>query len=100
MVKKIRSFIELHKKNGVEGFVGDSNHISQATYLIKEINDNNFICCTYGQQNDVHEGIEKQIQLGVRGICTNKVPLSKKIIDDKKRMKNNFNLKLDFKSTN
>lgn len=43
MVKKVRSYIEFDEKIKVDGFIGDSNHIIQATYLIKEINDNDFI---------------------------------------------------------
>ena len=44
------------------------------------------ISFTYGKENDLDEGIEKQIQLEVREICTNKISIAKKIINEKRKM--------------
>lgn len=86
MVKKVHSFVEIHKTIGIEGFVGDSNHLILAPCLIKEIIDNNFVLCSYGDQNDIKNGIDKQIQLGIKGFCTNKVDIVSKIIIHKDKL--------------
>ena len=79
MVAKIRSYALIHQKIGVEGFVGDSNHLMQVPYMIKEIKDMNFMFFTYGDQNLTKEGIHNQLKLG---ICTDSVPICKEALQD------------------
>lgn len=82
MVAKIRSYALIHKKISVEGFVGDSNHLMQVPYMIKEIKDMNFMFFTYGDQNLTKEGVHNQLKLGINGICTDSVPICKEALQD------------------
>ncbi|OHS94414.1 hypothetical protein TRFO_39402 [Tritrichomonas foetus] len=85
MSSKVRSYAALFKvlnDDGFEGFVGDANHVLQQPQLVKEIIDMGYIFCTYGDPNNTYEGIEKQLQLGIRGICSDNMSLCRSVIDE------------------
>jgi glycerophosphoryl diester phosphodiesterase len=82
MASKARALVPLHKELGVHGFVFDGDHLLEVPELIPKLRDQEFVICTYGGINNSAEGIKKQLQLGVSGICTDDMTLCRSVIDE------------------
>jgi glycerophosphoryl diester phosphodiesterase len=79
---RMNSIAVLHRNIGVQGFIIDSDNLMQEPDLIPSLTGQGFIVCSYGTLNNRREGIEGQLSLGVRGICTDDVPLAHAVIDE------------------
>jgi len=64
---------------GINGFVLDCDFIFKYKYITQEIRDK-YVLCTYGKDNNTEDGVKKQLEFGVRGICTDKVSSISKVI--------------------
>ena len=80
-VRKTMNVAPLLKEIGVKGFVFNNKYLLQAPTLIKELKDMGFIIATYGMHNNTVEGINKQLDLGIRGLCTDLMPQLRKTVD-------------------
>jgi glycerophosphoryl diester phosphodiesterase len=81
MAAKVNALVDLHKSLGIQGFVFDCEHLLEVPELIEALTAKGFMLCTYGALNNSVEGIEKQMKLGISGICTDKVPLCRAAVD-------------------
>jgi glycerophosphoryl diester phosphodiesterase len=82
MTSRIMSLAALHRVIGVEGFVIDSVHLMMAKDVITSLKDQGFMICTYGNLNNTRDGIEEQLALGVRGICTDQIGMCRTTVQD------------------
>jgi glycerophosphoryl diester phosphodiesterase len=81
MAARINSLAALHREMGVQGFVLDCTPLMQVPELIPNLKNQGFLVCTYGKLNNTADGIEKQLECGVSGICTDDVPLCHSVVD-------------------
>lgn len=84
-VNKVRTCAPLHQYLGVQGFVLESAALLKSDFLISEIKNHGFLISTYGNPNNDADEIERQLKLGVRGICTDKVSLVRGVLDEYKK---------------
>jgi glycerophosphodiester phosphodiesterase len=82
MTAKVNSLVTLHKELGIQGFVFDCEHLLEVPELISTLKENGFMLCTYGGLNNSAEGIRKQMELGISGLCTDRVSLCRAAVDE------------------
>jgi glycerophosphoryl diester phosphodiesterase len=82
MNDRVMSLIPFHKSIGIQGFVFDSEHLMESLELVPLLLNHGFILSTYGALNNTRKGIERQIALGIRGICTDNMELCRQVLDE------------------
>ena len=78
---KIRSFLPLHKELGIKGFVLEADNMLSAD-IAKDVLSMGFTIATYGKANNIPQSIVTQLDLGIRGICTDMMDQLRSVIDD------------------
>ena len=79
---KIRSFAPLHKQLGIKGFVLEADNMLKVPDVIAELLSMGFTLATYGRANNIPQSIVEQLDLGIRGICSDDIEQLRKVIDD------------------
>ena len=80
---KMRGLSKIHKNTGVKGFVLDSNSVLKSLpNIVKDLVDMGYTVSTYGSPNNINEECRKQLEMGVTGLCTDKAPIVRKVIDE------------------
>jgi glycerophosphoryl diester phosphodiesterase len=81
MIDRGFAFATFHQKIGIEGFVCDCVHLLESPEVLKMLLNSGFHINTYGILNNTREGIEKQLELGIRGFCTDNLKLCRSVIE-------------------
>jgi glycerophosphodiester phosphodiesterase len=81
-VDRAYSLAPFHKALGVSGFFFDCCHLLESPEVLRLLLDEGFLIGTYGALNNTREGIERQLELGVRGICTDDMALCRTVLDE------------------
>jgi glycerophosphodiester phosphodiesterase len=82
MVRRVRALAPFHKAIGVEGFVFDSGDLLGSRELVPFLKEYGFVINTYGSLNNTRKGIEEQLAIGIRGICTDDMKLCRCVVDE------------------
>jgi glycerophosphoryl diester phosphodiesterase len=83
IVTKTLEVAPMLKKVGVKGYVFNTEFLLQAEHMINELRSMGFLVFTYGEANNTEEGIQHQLDLGIAGICTDKLGvLNQAIVTD------------------
>jgi glycerophosphoryl diester phosphodiesterase len=67
---------------GVGGFVFDCGDLLASSELVPLLKNDGFLLSTYGSLNNTREGIERQLEMGIQGICTDDMELCRTVIDE------------------
>lgn len=79
---KVRSFAPLLKELGIKGYVLNSEEMLKDPTLAPELIAMGFEVSTYGKPNNTVDGIIKQLDMGLTGICTDMIEQCRKVIDE------------------
>ncbi|KAH0790167.1 Glycerophosphoryl diester phosphodiesterase family protein [Histomonas meleagridis] len=80
--RKVLQIAPMWKEFGVKGFVLDSSKLLLVPELVDKLKSMGYIIMTYGSPNNTVDGVVKQLDLGVQGICTDKLELLQKTLND------------------
>jgi glycerophosphodiester phosphodiesterase len=82
MVERVLGLVPLYKELEIQGFVFDCRDLLRSSELVPVLQKDGFMLNTYGELNNTKEGIEQQLALGIRGICTDDVGLGRRVVDE------------------
>ena len=71
-MSRLLSLVSAYKCMNVKGFVLDSDLVLKNKALVQDIKKN-YMVCTYGKHNTQDGTVLEQLDLGIRGICTDTI---------------------------
>lgn len=72
-VNKTLAMAPILKAFGVKGFVLNSMFMLKHEIMVKQLLDMGFLVFTYGDPNNTKDGVHHQLDIGITGICTDKL---------------------------
>jgi glycerophosphodiester phosphodiesterase len=81
MAERVVTLAPFHREIGIEGFVFECGDLLASSELVPFLKTRGFVLNTYGSLNNTQEGIEQQLALGIKGICTDDMELCRTVID-------------------
>jgi glycerophosphoryl diester phosphodiesterase len=81
-VAKTLDIAPLLKKVGVKGYVFNAEFLLKEEHMIAKLRTMGFLVFTYGDPNNSEEGIRKQLDLGIAGLCTDNLTVLNGILAD------------------
>lgn len=72
---RMNAFIPMWKRLGVKGWVLLTDWIFKNEEIVKQLLFHKFVVFTYGRDNNTSNGIRKNIEMGITGICSDLVAL-------------------------
>jgi glycerophosphoryl diester phosphodiesterase len=82
MAERVMALAPFHKAIGIDGFVFEAGNLLASSELIGMLLREGFVISTYGALNNTRAGIEQQLAMGIRGICTDDMKLCREVIDE------------------
>jgi glycerophosphoryl diester phosphodiesterase len=82
MAERVLALAPFHRAIGVEGFVFDCGDLLASPELVPLLQNDGFVLNTYGSLNNTRDGIERQLAMGIRGICTDDMKLCRTVVDE------------------
>jgi glycerophosphodiester phosphodiesterase len=82
MAERVTALAPFHRAIGVDGFVFEAGNLLASPELVGLLQDQGFVISTYGALNNTREGIEHQLAMGIKGICTDDMELCREVIDE------------------
>ena len=79
-MSRLSSLVNAYKWLDVRGFVLDSDLVLQHKRMIQEMKKD-YLLCTYGKYNTSESRVIEQLDLGIRGICTDSISCISQIVD-------------------
>ena len=79
--KRIMTTAALHTHIGTEGFVLHAEDLVNIPNIVKALLDKDFLLNTFGDINNTEDGIKRQLDMGIRGICTDNMKLCRRVLD-------------------
>jgi glycerophosphodiester phosphodiesterase len=82
MADRVKALAPMHQAIGIDGFVFEAAALLASPELIEMLQGKGFVLNTYGDLNNTREGIERQLAVGIRGICTDDMKLCREVVDE------------------
>ena len=82
LTQRILTVAQVHTHLGTEGFVLHAEDFVNLPDVVKSLLDKNFVLNTFGDMNNTKDGIVRQLNMGIRGICTDNMKLCRQVLDE------------------